>query len=42
MICTLAALSSAVGAVLSFIYAPSINRALARLGTTNNTALTTT
>ena len=40
MICTLVALSPAFGALLGFIYGPSINRALARLVTTNNTALT--
>ena len=40
MICTFVALSPALGAVLGFIYGPSINRALARLVTTNNTALT--
>ncbi len=39
MICTFVALSPAIGALLGFIYGPSINRALARLGTTSNTAL---
>ncbi len=39
MICTFVALSPAIGAVLGFIYGPSINRALARLGTTSNTTL---
>ena len=40
MICTLVALSPALGAVLGFIYGPSINRVLVRLVTTSNTALT--
>ncbi len=40
MICTLVTLSPAIGAVLGFIYGPSINRALASLRTTNNAALT--
>ena len=39
MICTLVALSPAFGALLGFVYGPSINRALARLVTTSNTAL---
>ena len=39
MICTFLALSPAIGATLGFIYGPSINRALARLGTHNNVAL---
>ena len=40
MICTFVALSPALGAVLGFICGPTIDRALARLGTTSNTALT--
>lgn len=40
MICTLVTLSPAIGAVLGFIYGPSLDRALARLVTTNDTALT--
>ena len=40
MICTFVALPPAFGAVLGFIYGTSINRALARLMTTSNTALT--
>ncbi len=40
MICTFLALSPGIGAVLGFIYGPSINRALARsLGTRNDLAL---
>ena len=39
MICMLIALSPALGAVLGFIYGPSINRALARLWTKNDAAL---
>ena len=39
MICTLFALSPAMGAVLGFIYGPRIDRALARLGTKNDDAL---
>jgi len=42
MICTLVALSPAIGAVLGFIYGPSINRALARMvAKRNDTALAT-
>ena len=36
MICAFVALSPALGAVLGFIYGPSINRALARLVTPQN------
>lgn len=39
MICTLVALSPAIGALFGFVYGPSINRALARLVTTNDAAL---
>ncbi len=39
MICTFLALSPGIGAVLGFVYGPSINRALARLGTRNDVAL---
>lgn len=39
MMCTFIALSPAIGAVLGFVYGPSINRALARLGTKNDAAL---
>ena len=35
MICTLIALSPFIGAVLGFVYGPSLNRALARLLTRN-------
>lgn len=31
MICTFVALSPAIGALLGFVYGPSINRALGRL-----------
>ncbi len=31
MICTLLALSPGIGAVLGFVYGPSLNQALARL-----------
>ena len=41
MICTLVALSPALGAVLGFIYGPSINRALARLVTPQSDAALT-
>ena len=41
MICTFVALSPALGAVLGFIYGPSINRALARLVTPQNDAALT-
>jgi hypothetical protein len=41
MICTFVALSPAIGAVLGFIYGPSINRALARLVTSRNDAVLT-
>ena len=40
MICPFVALSPTIGAVLGFSYGPSLNRALARLVTMNNTALT--
>lgn len=40
MICTLVALSPAIGALLGFVYGPSINRTLARLVTTNGTVFT--
>lgn len=39
MICTFVALSLAIGALLGFVYGPSINRALARLGTKNDAPL---
>lgn len=39
MICTFMALSPAIGALLGFVYGPSINRALARQGTENDAAL---
>jgi hypothetical protein len=39
MICTLVALSPAIGALLGFVYGPSINLALAHLGTKNDAAL---
>lgn len=39
MMCAFIALSPAIGAVLGFVYGPSINRALARPGTKNDAAL---
>ena len=41
MICTLVALSPALGAVLGFIYGPSIDWALTRLATPQNDAART-
>ena len=36
MICTLLALSPGIGAILGFVYGPSLNRALTRLVTRND------